>query len=151
MHVYQYIVDAIYMYLHVAALPWYNICIVLRNDQCWYFITVWLVYWCFTSHAGGLKKLYLRSGSQRHRLFAGFFNVPVLHWHGTNLFIRWFRHTAPLVAFYDTLGIRGRILDLNPRRPHWGYFITVLTIFIRYQTEMHANRYIVDAIFMHLL
>ena len=34
-----------------------------------------------TAHmcAGGLKKkLYLRSGSQRHRHFAGFFNVPVL-------------------------------------------------------------------------
>ena len=60
------------------------------------------IYWCFTSHAtifwsymwrhrcaGGLKKklkLYLRSGSQRHRHFAGFFNVPVLHRHGTNLF-----------------------------------------------------------------
>ena len=27
--------------------------------------------------------------------FAGFFNVPVLHRHGTTLFIRWFRHTAP--------------------------------------------------------
>ena len=69
---------------------------------------VW-VYWCLTSHAtifqsymwchgfaGGLKKnLYLRSGSQRHRHFVGFFNVPVLHRHGTTLFIRWFRHTAP--------------------------------------------------------
>ena len=69
---------------------------------------VW-VYWCFTSHAtifqsymwchrcaGGLKKnLYLRSGSQHHRQFVGFFNVPVLHRHGTTLFIRWFRHTAP--------------------------------------------------------
>ena len=34
-----------------------------------------------TAHrcAGGLKKkLYLRSGSQRHRHFVGFFNVPVL-------------------------------------------------------------------------
>ena len=34
-----------------------------------------------TAHrcAGGLKKKYdLRSGSQRHRHFAGFFNVPVL-------------------------------------------------------------------------
>ena len=32
-----------------------------------------------TAHrcAGGLKKLDLRSGSQRHRYFAGFFNVPV--------------------------------------------------------------------------
>ena len=33
-----------------------------------------------TAHrcAGGLKKLDLRSGSQRHRHFVGFFNVPVL-------------------------------------------------------------------------
>ena len=31
-------------------------------------------------------------GSQRHRHFAGFFNVPVIHRHVTNLFIRWFRH-----------------------------------------------------------
>ena len=33
-----------------------------------------------TAHrcAGGLKKkLYIRSGSQRHRHFTGFFNVPV--------------------------------------------------------------------------
>ena len=65
--------------------------------------------------AGGLKKkMYLRSGSQRHRHFAGFFNVPVLHRHGTNLFIRWFRHTAPLVAFYDTLGIRRTHSRLKP-------------------------------------
>ena len=69
---------------------------------------VW-VYWCYTSHAtifqsymwrhrcaGGLKKkLYLQLGSQRHRHFAGFFNMPVLHRHGTNLFIPWFRHIAP--------------------------------------------------------
>ena len=45
--------------------------------------------------AGRLKKLDLRSGSQRHRHFLGFFNVPVLHRHGTTLFIGWFRHTAP--------------------------------------------------------
>ena len=73
--------------------------------------TVNYVYWCWclTSHAtiiqsymwryrcaGGLKKkLYLRLGSQRHRHFAVFFNMPVLHRHGANLFIRWFRHTAP--------------------------------------------------------
>ena len=45
---------------------------------------------------GGLKKeLYLRSGSQRNRHFAGFFNVPALHRHETTLFKRWFRHTAP--------------------------------------------------------
>ena len=48
------------------------------------------VYWCFTSHAtifqlymwrhrcaGGLKKLYLRSGSQRQSHFVGFFIVTV--------------------------------------------------------------------------
>ena len=47
--------------------------------------------------AGELKKkLYLRSGFQHHRHFAWLFNVPVLHRHGTTLFIRWFRHTAPL-------------------------------------------------------
>ena len=40
--------------------------------------------------ADGLKKkLNLSSGSQRHRHFAGFFNVPVLHRHGTILFIWW--------------------------------------------------------------
>ena len=91
---------------------------------------VW-VYWCFTSHAtifqsymwrhrcaGGLKKklLYLRSGSQRYRNFAGFFNVP-----GTNLFIRWFRHTAPCVIFYDTLGIRRTYSRLKPPAPSRGY------------------------------
>ena len=93
----------------------------------------WLVYWCFTSHAtmfqsnmwrhrcaGGLKtKLYLRSGSQRHRHFAGFFNMPVLHQHGTTLFIRWFRHTAPFSRlFTKRWGYGEFILDLNPRRPH---------------------------------
>ena len=84
------------------------------------------VYWCFTSHAtlfqsymwrhrcaGGLKKLYLRSVSHRHRHFAGLFNVPVLHRHGTTLFIRWFRHTAP-IAFYGTLGIRRTYSRLKP-------------------------------------
>ena len=86
-------------------------------------VWVW-VYWCLTSQstifqsynyvtahkscAGGLKKkLDLWLGSQRHRQFVGFFNVPVQT--PTTLFIRWFRHTAPftdLVTFYDTLGIR---------------------------------------------
>ena len=42
---------------------------------------------------GGLKKkLYIRSCSQRHRHFAGFFNVPILHRHAATLFMRWFRH-----------------------------------------------------------
>ena len=30
----------------------------------------------------------------------------------------WLYNGAPLVAFYDTLGYGGRILDFNPRRPH---------------------------------
>ena len=59
-------------------------------------------------------RMYLRSGSQRHRHFAGFFNVPVLHRHGTTLFIRWFRHTAHLVAFNDTLGLRKTYSRLKP-------------------------------------
>ena len=34
-------------------------------------------------------------GLPTHRHFVGFLNVPVLHRHGTTLFIRWFRNTAP--------------------------------------------------------
>ena len=44
--------------------------------------------------AGGLKKLDLRSGSQRHRHFVGSLTCPSKHRHGTTLFIRWFRHSA---------------------------------------------------------
>ena len=53
--------------------------------------------------AGGLKKLYLRSGSQRNWHFAGFFNVPALHGHGTTL----------LITFYDTLGVRRMHWEMN--------------------------------------
>ena len=42
---------------------------------------------------------------------------------GTNLFIRWFRHTAPLVTFYDTLGIRRTYSRLKPPAPSRGFFI----------------------------
>ena len=38
MHVNRHIVDAIYIHLYAAALQWYNICIVLQNYQCRYFI-----------------------------------------------------------------------------------------------------------------
>ena len=74
-----------------------------------------------TAHrcAGGMKKnLYLRS--QRHRHFIGSLTCPSKHRHGTNLFIRWIRHTAPLVAFYDTLMIRRTHSRLNPPGPHGG-------------------------------
>ena len=49
-----------------------------------------------TAHrcASGLKKKFdLRSGSQRHRHFVGFFNVPVQT--PTRYHPWWFRHTAP--------------------------------------------------------
>ena len=61
-----------------------------------------------TAHrcAAGLKKLDLRSGSQCHRHFAGFFNVPVLHRHETTLFYGDSNTPPHLVASYDTLGIR---------------------------------------------
>ena len=41
-------------------------------------------------------------------------SLTCLHRHGTTIFIRWFRHTAPLVAFYDTLGIRRTYSRLKP-------------------------------------
>ena len=86
------------------------------------------VYWCFTSHAtilqsymwrhrcaGGLKKkLYLQSGSQRHRHFAGFFIVSVLHRHGTTLFYGDSDTPPHLVAFYNTLRIRRTYARLKP-------------------------------------
>ena len=84
---------------------------------------VWfgLVYWLFnvtindisviyvTAHrcAGGLKKkmLDLRSGSQRHRHFVGFFNVPVLAPTRDHPFLYGDSDTPPhLVAFYDHAG-----------------------------------------------
>ena len=77
-----------------------------------------------TAHtcAGGLKKkLDLRSGSQRHRHFVGFFNVPVLAPTRTNLFIRWFRHTAPFSRLLRSRwGYGGAHSRLNPPGPHGG-------------------------------
>ena len=73
-----------------------------------------------TAHrcAGGLKKLDLRPGSQRHRLFVGFFKVPVQAWTLDQPFYTSIipRNRSNLVAFYDTLGIRtgGHIRDLTP-------------------------------------
>ena len=74
-----------------------------------------------TTHrcAGGLKKkLNLRSGSQRHRHFVGFFNVPVQ----TPTRGHPFYTVIPphLVAFYDTLGIRRTHSRLNTPGPHGG-------------------------------
>ena len=61
----------------------------------WTIFQSYLWYRC----AGGLKKLDLRSGPQRHRHFVGFFNVP-----------KGDCDTPPqLVAVYDTLGIHSRL------------------------------------------
>ena len=79
-----------------------------------------------TAHrcAGGLKKeLYLRSGSQRHRHFVGFFNVPVQAPTLGQPFIYIFSEKPPhLVAFYDTLGKRRTHSRLNPPGPHGAFY-----------------------------
>ena len=69
-----------------------------------------------TAHrcAGGLKKLDLRSGSQRHRHFVGFFNVPVLAPTREHPFYT-VRHTAPISRLLRSRwGYGGRIFDLTP-------------------------------------
>ena len=72
-----------------------------------------------TAHrcAGGMKrKLGLRSRSQRHRHFVGFFNVPVqAPTRGHPFYMVIPRNRPHLVAFYDTLGIRRTLSRLNPR------------------------------------
>ena len=57
-----------------------------------------------TAHrcAGGLKKLNLQAGSQRHRHFVGFFNVPVQAPTRDPPFTVIPRNRPILVAFYDT-------------------------------------------------
>ena len=46
----------------------------------------------------------------------GSLTCPSQHRHGSTLFIRWFRHTPHLVAFYDHAGdTEVHILDLTPR------------------------------------
>ena len=104
--------------------------LIKMHNSCM-FSLVWLVYCCFTLNStifqsymrrhrcvGGLKKkLYLRSGSNRHRNFAGFLNMPVLHRHGPP-FLYGDSDTPPhLVTFYDTLGIRRTYSRLNPPPP----------------------------------
>ena len=55
--------------------------------------------------AGGLKKkMDLRSGSQRHRHFVGFFNVPVQAPTRYHPFYGYSEKPPHLVAFKDTQG-----------------------------------------------
>ena len=61
--------------------------------------------------AGGLKRLDLQSGSQRHRHFVGSLTCPSKHRLGANLLQRLFLETAP----FSSLGIRRTHSRLNPR------------------------------------
>ena len=55
-----------------------------------------LIYVTAHRYAGGLEqKANVRSASQRHRHFVGFFNVPVQALTRVQLFIRFFRHPPP--------------------------------------------------------
>ena len=60
------------------------------------------------------EKLYLRSGSERHRHFVEFLNVPFKHRHGVTLFIRLFRETAPCSRL---LRHAGESLDVFSSKP----------------------------------
>ena len=77
-----------------------------------------------TAHrcAGGLKKkLDLRSGSQRHRHFVGFFNVPGLAPTRDHPFYTVIPTHRPIYSpFTITLGIRKTHSRLNPQGPHRG-------------------------------
>ena len=72
-----------------------------------------------TAHrcAGGLKKLDLRSGSQRHRHFVGFFNEPVQT--PTTLFIRWFQHIAPFSRLLRHAGDTEDTFSTELAGPSW--------------------------------
>ena len=80
-----------------------------------------------TAHrcAGGLKKkLDLRSGSQRHRHFVGFFNVPVLAPTRDHPFYTVIPTHRPIKSpFTITLGIRWTHSRLNPPGPHGGIMV----------------------------
>ena len=124
---------------------------LVRNRCIIDFGGVW-VSWCFTSHAtilqsykwrhrceGGLKKkLYRRSGFQRHRHFAGFANMPVLHRHGTT-FLYGDSDTIPhSVAFNDTLGIRRTYSRLKPPGVLTeGWFL--VAVLLHYQTFLWSH------------
>ena len=71
-------------------------------------------------YAGGLKKkLDLRSGSQHHRHFVGFFNVPVLAPTWDHPFYTVIPTHRPIQSpFTITLGIRRTHSRLNPPGPH---------------------------------
>ena len=81
--------------------------------------------------AGGLKKkLDVRSGSQRHRHFVGFFNVRARPSTDTGqIFLYGYSEKlSHFVAVYDTLGIRRTHSRLNPRVPTGDSICTLILI-----------------------
>ena len=84
---------------------------------------------------GGLKKFDLRSGSQRHIHFVGFFNVPVqAPTRGQPFYTVYSEKPPHLVAFYDTLGIRRTHSRLKPRvTTAYGEILT--TLFMRFKSR----------------
>ena len=76
-----------------------------------------------TAHrcAGGLKKkLDLRSGSERHRHFVGFFNVPVLAPTRGQPFYDYSEKPPISVAFSTRMGTRKTYSLLTPTGSHGG-------------------------------
>ena len=67
-----------------------------------------------TPCAVGPKMLDLRSGSQCHRYFVGFCNVPIQAPTRAILFIGYSEKPPHLVSICDTLGIRMTYSHLNP-------------------------------------
>ena len=58
--------------------------------------------------------------------------------------LKWYKSTCTLQPYRDiTPVLFCRLINVD-------IFFTVLTIFIRYKTELQDNRHIVDAIYMHL-
>ena len=76
-------------------------------------------YWC----AGGPKKLYLRSGSQRHRHFEWFFNKPRPSTETGPPFLRLFRETAPFSHLLRHAGDTEDLSHLKPRDPTGNRYI----------------------------
>ena len=72
------------------------------------------------------QKLDLRSGSHAIDISQGSLTCPSKHQHGTTLFIRWFRHTAPFSRHLRSRwGYGGYVLDLTPRALKGGWTINI--------------------------
>ena len=71
--------------------------------------------------AGGLnKKLDLWSGSQHHRHYLAFFDMPDLHRRGATLFKRLFRKPSPFCRLLRHAGDTEDTFSTKPPGPHDG-------------------------------